>query len=63
VREVWQSTAVPAPGTAAPGTALVPGDSGQRPAGAEPESLQVIVREVWQSTAVSTPEAGDQGTV
>jgi predicted PurR-regulated permease PerM len=61
VREVWQSTAVPAPGTTGQGADSLAG-SGERSAGAEAESLQVIVSEVWQSTAVSAPEAGDQGT-
>jgi predicted PurR-regulated permease PerM len=70
VREVWQSTAVPASGSAGmlgpttiagqdTGSAL--GGSGERSVAAEAESLQVIVHEVWQSTAVPAPEAGDQG--
>jgi len=61
VREVWQSTAVPAPGVTGPGAGPALGDSGERSAGAEAESLQVIVREVWQSTPVPASEAGDQG--
>jgi predicted PurR-regulated permease PerM len=63
VREVWQSTAVPAPAAGRSTGSASLGDPGERSAGAEAESLQVIVREVWQSTAVATPEAGDQGTV
>jgi predicted PurR-regulated permease PerM len=64
VREVWQSTALPAPGaTAGQGTGTELADAGGRSAGAEAGSLQVIVREVWQSTAGPAPEAGDQGTL
>jgi predicted PurR-regulated permease PerM len=63
VREVWLSTAAPASAAAGHGvTSAPPGDSGERPAGAESEALQVIVHEVWQSTAVSASDAGDQGT-
>jgi predicted PurR-regulated permease PerM len=61
IREIWQSTAVPASEVAGQGTASALGDPGARSAGAEPEALQVIVHEVWQSTAVPASEAGDQG--
>jgi predicted PurR-regulated permease PerM len=64
VREVWQSTAVPASRAAEQSArSAPPGDLAERSAGAESEALQVIVHEVWQSTAVPASESGDQGAV